>query len=165
MEENRSRLINTAFLICIIVIAVITFRALFSKPKEIKSSPIRKLRFADTGVTAVKTEATTLDIGKIKAKELGLSKEPPATMEDIYKNFPKEDVGENMVEAWARVKPEEKTRLIEGLDGKIADCKDILKTNPSDKRTLVLLSVTESLKKLTLCDFNYKKEAVPTHKR
>lgn len=74
----------------------------------------------------------------------------------MYENSDKANVGGNMVEAWSRVKPEDKTRLSEGFDKQIIASREILKENPENKHAKNILYIAEALKKMFKEGFNYK---------
>lgn len=79
---------------------------------------------------------------------------PAATLSEVYAQYPKVDTGTNMVEAWARVKPEEKERVVEQLDQQIAQAHEMLKANPVDKKAKHILFIAENLKKMCKSNFN-----------
>jgi hypothetical protein len=78
----------------------------------------------------------------------------PGDLKEVYEKFPKSDVGGNMVEGWARIKPEEKARIREALEREIETSKETLRQNPEDKKTKNLLHIAETLKALAAKDFN-----------
>ncbi len=84
----------------------------------------------------------------------GQEKSPPATLSEVYTQYPQADTGNNMVEAWARVKPEEKERVLEQLDQQIAQAHEALKANPVDKKAKHVLFISENLKKMCKANFN-----------
>jgi len=89
-------------------------------------------------------------------------KKEPATLAQVYARYPAEDAGGNMVAAWARVKPEEKTKAIEGLDRQIAKTKEALEIDPADKKAKHILFIYETLKKMYKSDFDFNLlETVP----
>ncbi|MDD5681612.1 MAG: hypothetical protein PHI59_10295 [Candidatus Omnitrophica bacterium] len=79
---------------------------------------------------------------------------PPATLSEVYTHYPQADAGNNIVEAWARVKPEEKERVLEQLDQQIAQAHEALKANPVDKKAKHVLFISENLKKMCKANFN-----------
>ena len=85
----------------------------------------------------------------------------PKNVEDIYANFPAEDVGVNIMKSWSEVRPEDKVKLTEGLDKRIASCRDELAIDPDNRKARQMLAISESLKKLVSNDFNY----VPDRRR
>lgn len=89
-------------------------------------------------------------------KAPNISPDAARNLNDVYTNFSKNDAGPDMVAAWARVKPEEKARFYEGVDKQIAESKNTLAANPSDKKAKHMLFIAETLKKLARDDFNYK---------
>lgn len=86
--------------------------------------------------------------------EKKVHEKPPATLSEVYAQYPKEDTGANMVESWAKIRPEEKARVFEQLDQQIAQAKEALKANPVDKKAKHLLFISENLKKICKSNFN-----------
>lgn len=82
-------------------------------------------------------------------------------LKDVYANYPKEDAGSNMIEAWARVKPEDKAKYIEGVDKQIEEAKGMLAADPSNKKAKHMLFIAETMRKLTENNFNYSAPQEP----
>lgn len=76
-------------------------------------------------------------------------------LKDVYANFPRHDAGANMIEAWSRVKPEDKARYMEGVDKQITAAKEAMAVNPSDKKAKHMLFIAETMRKLAENGFNY----------
>jgi hypothetical protein len=87
------------------------------------------------------------------------SKEPASDLREMYKNFPEEDVGDDMPREWEGFGAEDKLKLTEVLDGQIDAAKKSLELDPGDRKARSKLFISESLKALALNGFNYKVEA------
>ena len=107
--------------------------------------------------TGPATEEPAPAIHDINAMKQPIAQES-ADLKGVYANFPKSDVGGNMVEGWAKVKPEDKAKFVEELDKRISESNERLATNPDDKNAQHSLFISETLKNLAKNDFNYKLE-------
>lgn len=95
------------------------------------------------------------EIKKVEKKE-------PNTLAQVYSQYNKEDAGGNMVDAWAKVKPEDKEKVYEQLDQEISQATEALKINPQDKKAKHALFISQTLKKLCKSNFDYSLlESVP----
>jgi|GEM_PF-1972264 len=143
--------IGVALIALIIVIIAVTI-PLLQRPKiELpKTSPI---------VREKPVSKTIYDIDKIKgpAPAQGLE----SSLGQVYQNYSDEDVGRNMSEGWARVKPEDKKKLMEDLDKNISESKRALEEDPKNKDAKHKLFISETLKKLAASGFNYNLEQMP----
>ncbi len=140
-----------------IVLAMVLIAIIFFIIKPLVMTPAGKVA---TAVIREKSSAgqvapTTYDIDKVKQQE-GYAGKEPATLKEMYENFPKSDVGGDAPQAWKRVSIADKEKIAQGLDNEIEKAKDILKTNPEDKNAKNMLFIAESLKKITQEDFNYR---------
>jgi len=158
-EDIKGRSIfylNIALAVALLVILIIILKPLFFVSKESNVGEVQpKNLFA---VPAKPAESAVYDIDKIK-KAAGWPKEAEREFSDfkeMYENSNKWDAGGNMVEAWSRVKPEDKARLTEGFDREIASAQETLKVNPENKHAKNLLYISETLKKMAADGFNYK---------
>lgn len=77
-------------------------------------------------------------------------------LKQVYAQFPKEDVGNNIIANWANLKPEDKVKIREGLDKSIKKSEEALRINPMDKSAKHRLVISKVLKKLADDDFNYR---------
>ncbi len=151
MKENKLLYINLALFVGIIWIIIVWKMAAPARPKEgaSREPSILKQR------APLKSQEVIYDISKIKQERIKTFKEAK-DLNEMYMNFSKGDVGDNMVEAWAKVKAEDKAKFIGVLDKKIETSKTLLKANPQDKKTKGMLFISESLKNMALNNFNYK---------
>jgi len=99
--------------------------------------------------------ASIEDIKDRPVPEAKTSKKEPVSMADVYAQYPAEDVGNNMVASWAKVRPEEKAKVIEQLDQQITQAQEALKTNPKDKNAKHVLFVSDTLKNMCKSNFDY----------
>lgn len=79
-----------------------------------------------------------------------------ADMEDLYKKYPKEKAGDNMIEAWKKIAPEDKDVFLKGVDDAIRQSEAAVKANPEDKRAKSKLMISSMMKKLAMSNFNCK---------
>ncbi|MFA6141789.1 MAG: hypothetical protein WC738_00645 [Candidatus Omnitrophota bacterium] len=77
-------------------------------------------------------------------------------LESMYKKYPKERAGINMIEEWSKVKPEDKAEMAKGITGAIKESEEKLMENPDDKRAKSKLIISQMLQKLMASNFNYK---------
>ncbi|MFH0763734.1 MAG: hypothetical protein V1927_01865 [Candidatus Omnitrophota bacterium] len=144
--------INTILAVIIIVGAAFLFgkRGYLVKHVEVKaiSAPILPKAKPD--------ERQIYGINKIKTRQQDEYKGDVKDLASLYENYPKEHAGENMMEAWARVSPEDKAEFMKGLGEEIEKSKEALKGSPDDSKARSKLIISENLKKLALNNFNYK---------
>lgn len=147
--------INIALAIALVVILIIMLKPLFLASKTGNVGGIQPKNLA---AIPQQPAEPVYDIDKIK-KDMGQPEQTEREFSDfkeMYANCNKANVGGNMVEAWSKVKPEDKARLSEGFDKQIASAHEALKANPEDKRAKHLLYISETLKKMAADGFNYK---------
>lgn len=149
MDAKNIKYINMALGIAVLLALILLFRTIsYMVPREKALSgvtaPAQGHRAVE-GPAAIETRKTP-SISPDAARSLG----------DVYANFPRTDTGSNMVEAWAKVKPEEKAKFNEGVDKEIAGAKEALASDPADKKAKHMLFIAETMKKLAADDFNYK---------
>jgi hypothetical protein len=93
-----------------------------------------------------------------KAKSAG-ALAAPGEVNDLrgaYEQYPKSNAGGDIVKGWARVKPEDRTKIREQLDKDIETSEETLRVNPNDKKAKGRLFISRTLKELALKDFNIK---------
>ncbi len=94
--------------------------------------------------------------------ESNRSEEKPVSLPEVYVKYPKEDTGNNIVESWEKVSPEEKAKVNEQLDKKIEEAKEELRVKPDSKNAKHILFISETMKKLCKSNFDYRLlESVP----
>lgn len=154
MNGKNFKYINIALTVAIVaalaLLARTTARFIFPAPRvETTSQPTARQ------VMPMEIEQTT------KAVSPAPSPENIRDLKDVYANYTKEDAGSNMIEAWSRVKAEDKAKYIEGVDKQIAESKGVLAANPSDKRAKHMLFIAETMRKLAENNFNYSADEIP----
>jgi hypothetical protein len=104
------------------------------------------------------TSGPVYDIDKVKQgmPRAGDGNVVYSDFKEMYEKCDKTNVGGNMVEAWRRVKPEDKAKLSEGFDKQIVLSQEALKADPQDKHAKNILYISETLKKMSSDGFNYK---------
>lgn len=151
MREKNLVYINVALLIILIVIAV-SFMGLVRPSRNAAG----ERETPAPPEVSVKQERAVYQIEETKLTARRMSGEQPQDMEAVFKNFPEEDVGPDIVTAWAGVNPEDKAKFIEGLDRKIKSCRKALKSDPDDKKARNVLAMSETIRKLVAKEFRYK---------
>ena len=86
---------------------------------------------------------------------------PSKSLKEMYQTFQKEDVGDNMIEGWAGVSPENKAKFTETLDKQISESRESLKSNPEDERAKSLLFISETLKQMAADNFDHAIKGEP----
>lgn len=82
---------------------------------------------------------------------------PMGDFEKMFADNPKEDVGGNIAEAWARL-PEETTKdMVSNLDKEIGHLTRVLERNPENKKLKHKLKVSNMVKRLAQSGFNVDK--------
>lgn len=119
---------------------------------------LQKEAVSVTPVSAAKVKGpVAYDMDKMRPKPAQApSGAAVSDMKQVYAQFPKEDVGNNIIAKWASLKPEDKAEIREGLDRSIKKSEEALRANPADKLAKHKLVVSKALKKLADNDFNYK---------
>lgn len=149
---NSLLYINIAVVFILVFIVFIIMKPLFAKKTISKSGVYTKARVVEYQASA----PATYDISKIKKDTVKTDEKLPADLKEMYEKYPVADVGDNMVEEWARMSPEHKAKFVEALDGEIGKSENILKDNPEDKNAKNKLHIAKMLKKLSQDGFNYK---------
>lgn len=154
MQQKQFYVIVTVLVM--LVFAVIIFfgvRSSLVQPQQpvmpkaaVKAEPVVSEQIVTPSIEEVSGRPQT---GEKKGPE-----KPPATLSEVYTRYPQADTGSNMVVAWARVKPEEKERVLEQLDQQIAQAHAALKANPVDKKAKHVLFISENLKSMCKSNFN-----------
>ena len=165
MNDKKLTYINAALAIGLIAIIAVMFKTMNPAParrgwvnhaKPPAAAGAGRIRGR---VPAAKPEEPIYDISKIKGEEAkGGVKEPVKNLGDVYKNFPQNDAGDNMIDGWAKVDPKDRAKFTETLDSQIANARITLKANPEDKKTKGMLFISEKLKELASSNFNYNVE-------
>lgn len=152
IKEKSLLYINIALFIALIFLVIAVKQSFFCSFK--KAAP-------GTAVQQVSAQAVTkaaiepgYDISKIKSSGAP-SREQPKNLNEIYANFPKEDVGESVPDAWTKVSAADKLKFTQGLDKQIAASRELLKSDPSNKKAKNLLAISEAMKKLAASGFAY----------
>lgn len=152
MSVNDKKLIYIilAFFVCLAVIIAIATKSMFSKLAV--KAPSKPVEAAAVRQAVPQVRAETL---KAKTTETPSGKMPD-DLEEMYRVYPEEDVGDNMVAVWSRLGAEEKEEFIEVLNKQIEAASDTLKAAPDDEKAKRLLFISEMLKKLAMGNFNYR---------
>ncbi|MFA5146056.1 MAG: hypothetical protein WC515_01575 [Candidatus Omnitrophota bacterium] len=164
MEDKKLLYVNVALAAGLIAIVVMVWKTtVFTEkgkalPKE-TAAPGERMKRPEIVPQA------PYDISKVKEAGARPVKESPQSLDEVYKNFPEEDVGDNMIEGWARVNPQDKTKFMETLDREIMKSKETLKVDPNDDRAKGLLAVSEMLKKMAVSGFKCSAKDFPADKR
>lgn len=155
LKDNRTLYINTALVIAIILVLIFMTRFLFVSGN--KNAPA-SLKQNNRPVISQDPSEFVYDIDKVKRAISGPAGDNAeySDLEEMYKNSDKTDVGGNMVEAWRRVKPEDRARLSDGFDKQIAAAQETLKKDSGNKHAKNLLYISGQLKKMSSDGFNYK---------
>jgi len=160
MKEYDNRAGGFSYINLVLVIALVFVLAAMLKPFFIGSKKTESVSVKPKKLPMVDTRSVrqVYDIDKVK-KSVSQTVQPDKKFSDLkemYKNCNKRNVGGNMVESWARVKPEDKSKVSEGFDKQIVIAQKALKENPSDKHAKNMLRISEMLKKMSADGFNYK---------
>jgi gas vesicle protein len=87
--------------------------------------------------------------------EIIASKKDPVSLSQVYAQYPKEDVGKNMVASWAMVSQKEKEKVFEQLDKQIEQSMEAIKVNPEDSQARQILFIAETLKSMCKNNFDF----------
>jgi len=160
----QNRQIQIILGVVITILVFLQVRSIFfHKPKQ---APAPVAEIAPQSEPEVPETPSVISIEDFKNRpsfeETNKPEEKPASLSAIYTNHPKEDTGNNIVESWAKVNPEEKAKVNEQLDKQAEQAKEELKTNPDSKNAKHMLFIAETMKKLCKSNFDYKLlESVP----
>jgi len=111
-------------------------------------------------------ERAIYSIDNIKKPSVGRSVEEINDLEALYKKYPSERTGENVIEKWSQVKVEDKAELSKGITEAIKKSEGELRINPNDQRAKSKLVISQMLQKLISSNFKYKvKELEESHGR
>lgn len=146
MNDKKLLIIN------IILLAIVAL-TVFYTVKSATSPSVRKVEKTAKAPEAASSVQTSYNIHDVKPPVVKTS--GVRSLKDAYANFPKKDVGDDMIEGWSRVDPKDKAKLIETLDEQIVRAREALNADPNDKRAKGMLRVSEGLKRMTSQDFNY----------
>jgi uncharacterized membrane protein len=156
LRDSDTFYINAALAVAILLILVFIIRPFFMSSDKNAAIPLKQ---DNVPVVSEGASESAYDIDKVKnnisSGSAGGSAEY-SDLEDMYKNCDKNNVGGNMVDAWRRVKPEDKGRLSKGFDEQIVASQETLKKDPGNKHAKNLLYISEQLKKMSTDGFNYK---------
>ncbi len=162
MKQKHLYIIAAGF--TILVFAVIIFLNIRSLMLP-RSQQAGKSQITPPAAPVVLEEPAALSIEDIKGRPalgVNMPQKEPTSLAQVYSQYPKEDAGGNMVTAWAKVNPEEKTKVFEQLDLQITQAQDTLKASPADKNAKHILFISQTLKKLCNSNFDYKLlESIP----
>lgn len=156
MKQKHLYIIAAGF--TMLVFAVIIFLNISSLMLS-QSQQASKSQITPPPAPVVFEEPAALSIEDIKGRPREAVKTPqkePTSLAQVYSQYSKEDAGGNMVTAWAKVNPEEKTKVFEQLDLQITQAQAALKASPADKKAKHILFISQTLKKLCNSNFDYK---------
>ena len=158
MKNKTLFYINLALIVGLILIVLLNIKTnmLIPHRAEVIKGPERHGPSAEA-----KIKETVYDISKLRPAGATTVKKPPSDLNDMYANFPQSDVGDNMIEGWSKVDPQDKEKFIGVVDKKIDESKKLLAANPKNKRAKHMLFISESLKKMTKDNFNSRIEGMP----
>ena len=160
----QNRQLNIIFGVLVAILVILQVRSiLFPKSNQVFAPPVDMLSVS--GIEPPESPPV-LSIEDIKKNmgfgEANISETKPVSLPEVYASHPREDTGNNIVEAWARVSPEEKAKVSEELDKQVEQAKEELKVNPDNKSAKHILFISETMKKLCKSNFDYKLlESVP----
>lgn len=163
MKEDIRKYI--AIVIVIIAVAIIFFLSGRHERHTAGKIEIRKISnpILPRSETAGRTIYNIDDVKKPSANESAVEIND---LESMYKKYPGERAGENMIEGWSKVKAEDKAELAKGIAEAIKKSEEDLKANPDDQRAKSKLVISQMLQKLIVNNFNYKiKEQKAGHGR
>jgi hypothetical protein len=160
----QNKQLNIIFGVLITILVFLQARSMVS-PKS-KQSPAATAEIVPQPEQTAPEEPAVLSIEDIRNRpnfeEMNKTESKPASLSEIYVAHPKEDTGNNIVESWARVNPEEKAKVSEELDKQVEQAKEELKVNPDNKSAKHMLFIAETMKKLCKSNFDYRLlESVP----
>lgn len=138
----------------IVLTTILTLIVTYQKEAKVAPEPL----VPQVPVEASKpVEPYSLDKDKMAA---GQTVVPSAVgdLKEVYEKYPKSDVGANIIESWAKIKPEDKAKIQKAMDRDIEESKEILRQNPEDKKAKHLLKIAEMMKMLASKNFNIKAE-------
>lgn len=151
-KENSVFYINLILAIILLLIVSLFVKSWFAKKIKVEeTAPAKASMQRPQGA-----QPTVYDIDKIKHDGQKGPEKMPSDFAEMYANSKKSDVGDNMVEAWRKVSPEEKAKLSAGLDAEIKKSQEILKSEPENKHARNIMRISQILKNMTNEDFNYK---------
>lgn len=142
------------FIVLVVIIGLIFYQA--SRRKVEKSAPIKNSKPQVHLRREAKTRPTTYEIQKNEATKSSDVAKSPRSMREVFESFPREDVGDDMTEIWAKTNTTDKAKFMEAIDREIADSKELLKADPDNRREKGKLFISDALKKAASADFNYE---------
>lgn len=154
VKDNSIIYINIALAVSVVFVLIFVMKSFFVvSNKNIPEGPVQN----NTPMVSRGGSESVYDIDKVKKNVSAAgSNIKYSDFEDMYKNCDRTDVGGNMVQAWSRVKPEDKAKLSDGFDKQIVAAEETLKTEPANKHAKNLLYISKQLKKMSVEGFNYK---------
>ena len=153
--KNSNFYINMILAVSIAVILIVIVRPFFLSTDRGVSTGIKE-RAAPVVSTAVSESVYDIDKVKQSIPQSGGVNAGYSDLNEMYEKSDKTNVGGNMVEAWKRVRPEDKAKLSGGFDQQIVKAQEALKEDPEDKHARNLLYISEALKKMSSEGFNCK---------
>ena len=145
---------NVIYLIVGIVLltTILTLKVTYQKEAKIVSAPLPpQLPVEASGPV----QPYGLDKNKTAAGQT-VAASAAGDLKEVYEKYPKSDVGANIIESWAKVKPEDKAKIQKAMDKDIEESQERLRQNPGDKKAKHLLKIAEMMKTLTAKNFNVK---------
>ncbi len=143
-RDSTSLFINIGLAVALITLVLVMARDIRSLGrKELAARPV---------VMAPATEAPPQAYA-LPREVPSASPEAPKSLSDVYSRYPASDVGENAVEKWKQISPEDKSKLAGLMDKTIENSKAALEANPNDKKAKKLLHISEILKRQIMSDY------------
>lgn len=163
MKENTKKYI--AIIIAVAAVAIVFF--LTGKQQLCTTNKIEIKKISNPILPRSQApERTIYSIDNVKKPSAGGSADVINDLESLYKKYPSERTGENVIEKWSQVKAEDKTELSKGITEAIKKSEEELRINPNDQRAKSKLVISQMLQKLISSNFKYKvKELEESHGR
>lgn len=150
MNDKKMIYINLALILILVFIVTSTMKT--AAPRHDKTAVPRRGAYP---ARSAKDEKAAYDIGEVKGAGTEKNKAVISNLEDVFKNYSKEDAGDNMAEEWTKVSAEDKAKFMDGIKKEIEKSKQSVAADPKDKRAKGILKISESLKKAAELGFNY----------
>lgn len=149
---KETKMKRNALIAFFIIAAILFVWALSGRPKKAAEKNILK----PVPVKIEKNIPVAYDMSKIKRQPTSMDENKPADLKEMYNGCQKSDVGDNMVEGWAKMAPEQKAKLKSVFDDQIKKSEEALRINKEDKHAKNILYMSQALKKMADYEFNYK---------
>lgn len=159
MKSKKLEYINWILFISLIVIIVIGGKFMKGASPRIQKEP------AASAQPEVKPHTGAMREPIYEIEKLRTANVKPRNMDEVYKAFPKEAAGDNMIATWDKVNPEDKKKFSDTIDKEIKTAKERLAANPGDREAKAKLFISDTLKKLAANGFNYNSQVKAQEKR